>query len=115
MYVVYGNIYTFIFEEETITIESKIPHMHSVQITSNLNEDFSIFFLGGYIAEDVKMLANTCKIDGETYLNVYLHVLQSVGRYIRFEVRRQPQDIQTEPIDSGEQLLFIDDIIRKIE
>ena len=57
MFVVKGEIYTFTFEPEKITIHSDISGMHEVSIESNYNEDFSIFDLGPAITDDVEIPA----------------------------------------------------------
>ena len=114
MYVVHGEIYTFTFEAEHITIKSEIPGMHTVEIESNYNEDFSIFDLGPYVTDNVEILAAYAKIDDSTKNNVYLHVIQSPGNFIKIEIKRQPADIQTDPIDSGERLFYLKDYIRSI-
>ena len=112
MFVVKGEIYTFTFEPEKITIHSDISGMHEVSIESNYNEDFSIFDLGPAITDDVEILAASAKIDASTKNNVYLHVIQAPGDFIKFEIKTQPADIQTDPLDSGTRLLYIKDYVR---
>lgn len=112
MYIVHGEIYTFTFDAEHITIESDIPKMHKIELESNNNEDFSIFDLGPAIADDIEILAAWAKIDAATRNNVYLHVIQSPGEFIKIDIRKQPVDIHTDPLDSGERLFFLKDYVR---
>ena len=112
MYVVHGEIYTFTFEAETITIKSDIGGTDKITLDSYVDEDFSIFDLGPYVADDVKMLANSCTINGTTTNNVFLHVQQSAGNYIKLEIKTQPADVRTDPIDSGTRLHFMKDYVR---
>ena len=114
MYVVHGEIYTFTFEPETITIDSKIGGTDKIVLDSYIDEDFSIFDLGPHIADDIQILANSCTINGETTHNVFLHVKQSAGNFIKVEIKTQPADVRTEPIDSGTRIHYMKDYIRAI-
>lgn len=112
MYIVYGDVYTFTFTPELITIKSPIHGLKDIEIVANHDEDFSIFDLGPHIAEDVEMLAASVKIGVSRRNNVYLHVWQAAGNYIKIEIKTQPSDPRTQPIDSGDRLEYIKDYVR---
>lgn len=114
MYEVQGEIYKFIFEPENITIHSDISGTINISIKSNLNEDFSIFDLGPYIAGDIELLAASAKIGDNVNNGVYLHVTQDPIGFIKIDIRKQPANIHTDPIDSGERIYYLKDYIRKI-
>ena len=113
MYKVQGEVYTFTFEPDQITIHSDFVGVRDVTILKNDDEDFSIFDLGPYIAGDVEMFAKTAKIGASTRNNVYLHVTQNPAGFIRVDIRKQPAS-SSDPIDSGERLHFIKDFIVKV-
>ncbi len=111
MYVVHGEVYTFTFETEKIDISSSIPNTFKIHIEAKYNEDFSVFDLGPYVANDVEMFAAIANINDVEYSNVYIHIRQSAGNYISIDIRERPINFHTDPINSGGQICYLKDYV----